>query len=97
MELRNVIAVMKYKDFILFIRMIWIKLGVMDSMSKSMNKQQVREPKHPDVPCARFLTRKGLCGKPSMFLFCDKNSKGLWIHFGLCEKHSAENGVEYSN
>ena len=42
--------------------------------------------------CQRIIG-KTICGKPREFTFAEKNSKGHLIHYALCEKHSADEGV----
>ncbi len=44
--------------------------------------------------CNRYIKRKGTCQEPVEFTFVDKNTRGQWIHYGLCKRHSTEAGVK---
>lgn len=40
---------------------------------------------------------KTRCNEQSEFMFGDKNMRGKKIIYGMCEKHSAENGVRHAS
>ena len=53
------------------------------------------KPRFPDVSCSR-LVNNTRCENSSEFMFGDKNIRGKKIIYGMCEKHSAENGVRHA-
>ena len=54
------------------------------------------KPRYPDIPCSRLVNRTR-CNEQSEFMFGDKNMRGKKIIYGMCEKHSAENGVRHAS
>ena len=54
------------------------------------------KPSYPDVPCSR-LANNTRCEEPSEFMFGDKNTRGKKIIYGMCARHSAENGVRHAS
>jgi len=43
--------------------------------------------------CLRYLSKTGMCGKPVFTGFIMKSWNGNNVRIGLCEKHSADEGV----
>lgn len=54
------------------------------------------KPKYPDTLCSRLVNNSRCC-EPSEFMFGDKNTRGKKIIYGMCAKHSAENGVRHAS
>jgi len=52
------------------------------------------EQKCSSDTCQRYLSKTGMCGKPVFTGFIIKSWNNNNVRVGLCEKHSADEGVK---